>query len=668
MIACLRRCDGAGRWRELAAATAACTTTAPLACVEALCVEARRCLARSPRAVTRAAVFDALRLRAFDGDSGARSAAALVGNSVALCVVIVTAAEGVARRVSRRARDDARDDRAHLVEREAALRLALRVCEAGAFGAVSLARSIVAVAGGREEPARLRRAAILGVTRLSLANVGAFERLAASGVLVSAALDPAVPAVIAEQSVLALVSVCEAPGDARARRRRVDAVLSLLSPFTDLCPDFGAAATLCGGDDDDATTRRRRERCEHTERWDCGRRALVALCRHKGGLALLATEPHGLAGLARAICERRSDARLQFALVETVREVLEPVFVAAERAATEARRPGAPLLLGPFCAVHAAAFFHAGLLHALGALAVSPDRVTVSDCARAVWLRLSRLCRLCLARATVEDWLATEPLRLHALARGDARAVSRCEDLLCALCEDAQVPARLRRALCGEARDDAAARRLRGRAPDVPVPVPVESDALGGGGGSPRRRRRPSQEAQALSEDLAFVAGLRRAALRPWVDLSHTLCAERCSGLSFAQQSDEGDCAATCATRRVLEVALQDSLANDERSFAALLARTKVLETKDWRAWDWRSIDDAVTVLRRGSSLKDSEIRVDAARLRDALKGKFVRRIGGFFRCDSSKPCKASFATLPWFFNKPASQSTTLIVSSKSLL
>ena len=116
------------------------------------------------------------------------------------------------------------------------------------------------------------------------------------------------------------------------------------------------------------------------------------------------------------------------------------------------------------------------------------------------------------------------------------------------------------------------------------------------------------------------------------------------------EQSDasDGDDPFGGSTRLFLEHALASTLHVDDKKFAALLARTKVLATKDWRDWDWEAVAECVDVLRRGSSLDDDEVRVSRGRLSEALRTKFARRLGGFFRCDDDEPDKASFANLKW--------------------
>jgi rapamycin-insensitive companion of mTOR len=68
-----------------------------------------------------------------------------------------------------------------------------------------------------------------------------------------------------------------------------------------------------------------------------------------------------------------------------------------------------------------------------------------------------------------------------------------------------------------------------------------------------------------------------------------------------------------------------------------LIKSTKVLAGKDWIKWDWKAIQDILD-----NQLKNSVV------FTEVLKGKFLRRLGGFFRCDTLEK-GATLAGLPWF-------------------
>lgn len=82
-----------------------------------------------------------------------------------------------------------------------------------------------------------------------------------------------------------------------------------------------------------------------------------------------------------------------------------------------------------------------------------------------------------------------------------------------------------------------------------------------------------------------------------------------------------------------LKHALETEL--DTTMLADQLKKSRVLLDKDWLQWDWETISEILE-----DSLENSH------RLQEALKGKFVKRLGGYFRCDQSE--KGFFAHLEW--------------------
>jgi hypothetical protein len=84
------------------------------------------------------------------------------------------------------------------------------------------------------------------------------------------------------------------------------------------------------------------------------------------------------------------------------------------------------------------------------------------------------------------------------------------------------------------------------------------------------------------------------------------------------------------------------------------ILKTRVTTTKEWSKWDW----DIIVEL-----LEDS--LTNPARLAEAIKGKFVRRICGFYRCSTDE--KGFFAHLPWMpdhvpYLQPACQLHALLL------
>lgn len=56
----------------------------------------------------------------------------------------------------------------------------------------------------------------------------------------------------------------------------------------------------------------------------------------------------------------------------------------------------------------------------------------------------------------------------------------------------------------------------------------------------------------------------------------------------------------------------------------ACIVHRQVLSTKDWRVWDWEVI----------SSLLDGPLATSAAYFAEAMRGKFFKRLCGFFRTE----------------------------------
>jgi hypothetical protein len=81
--------------------------------------------------------------------------------------------------------------------------------------------------------------------------------------------------------------------------------------------------------------------------------------------------------------------------------------------------------------------------------------------------------------------------------------------------------------------------------------------------------------------------------------------------------------------KHALETGLDKTMLEDQ------LKKSKVLLDKDWTKWDWETIREILE-----DSLENS------ARLSEALRGKFIKRLGGYFRCDPGE--KGFFAHLEW--------------------
>ena len=336
----------------------------------------------------------------------------------------------------------------------------------------------------------------------------------------------------------------------------------------------------------------------------------------------------------------------------------------------------------------------------------------MATAAQDLWTALARASRHVLPRATYEHWAARDPLHLRAAVADEPAAAAACDSLLWRLERDADAPARVSRTLRGEKRrerlfhappptggvdeagdlkDSFQARPPPGRracAPDVLTAAAMRRSALRPWGdlkhdpdalwatyaSKPDAPPREPIEARVAAAAARLDRSLLEAhAVRSKADLPHRVSAgsyppegppvapegapnsvsgkldrRRYAGdADRSDDSDDGD-PLSGAAKLVLEHALAPSLHVDEKKFAKLLAESKVLATKDWRDWDWEKVEDVVDVLRRGSSLDDDDVRVERGRLAEALRTKFARRLGGFFRCDTDEPEKATHANLAW--------------------
>ena len=83
-----------------------------------------------------------------------------------------------------------------------------------------------------------------------------------------------------------------------------------------------------------------------------------------------------------------------------------------------------------------------------------------------------------------------------------------------------------------------------------------------------------------------------------------------------------------------LKTAVESGL--DKKMFENQLFKSGVNEKKDWTEWSWETIKEIL----------DDSLQ-NPARLTEALNTKFVKRLGGFFRC-SDEGEKAFFAHLAW--------------------
>ncbi|KAJ1458010.1 hypothetical protein M885DRAFT_514576 [Pelagophyceae sp. CCMP2097] len=585
---------GETTWRAIAEASARDANS----CVDAdLAAAARGALLRSPNALVRSAVLETLLRRCTSSNCVQEL------KKAALVVIVVTSLDGVF--IS--------EQRLRRVESAAALRLALEMLRLdGGPVCGLLARSIGATAASVTAAPRLRAAALVGAAALARRDARAFDAHVGPRCLVEAALSLKVGDAVARLCVLTLIDVAEraaavvlvtdTPDSSSAQncRRRVHDVLSLLQPFTDVYsfkrPIDGAASDV------DADVR---------ARWTGCHRALLTLLRNGAAVAMLASETHGLRALARPLGDAHSDARLQSAIVAALGEAAHPLLVAAEQASA-----GVVTLAAVQAAQLAAALLGRGVVGAVGDLAISPDRPAASIAASALWRRLARLLRLTLPAEAYERWLAEEPLRLHAAAAGKVWSGRRLQRLLDALVRDtADFPANGK----GDACDAQLARRALTH--DAAAFFP-ESDA--------KKKR------HAVSRSVVDLVHLRNASLEPWAHLEAPPAKECMRATMLA----------------MMESSMAGRMKMDSASFNHLLDKTKILSTKEWRKWDWRAIDAAVDAMRRGHGLDDSAVLTGTAEadrvVSDALRSKFVKRLGGFFRCDDIEPNKASFASLPW--------------------
>ena len=106
------------------------------------------------------------------------------------------------------------------------------------------------------------------------------------------------------------------------------------------------------------------------------------------------------------------------------------------------------------------------------------------------------------------------------------------------------------------------------------------------------------------------------------------------SNVMTASSVDESN--ASTRRQRMMEGLKQRlELGVDKKMLETQLSASNVEKVKDWKEWDWDAIND---ILEDGLQ--------SGTRLGEALRGKFIKRLGGYFRCSPEE--KGFFAHIEW--------------------
>ena len=336
------------------------------------------------------------------------------------------------------------------------------------------------------------------------------------------------------------------------------------------------------------------------DRWRTARGALVAALRSFAGLYLLAGDPGALRSVLSLLPDASVRPATQHAVMDAALEAFDPLgpLLALDAAAAEAESAGdggvgvggalrrAPAsLLDPYAALLAGALLHCGLLPGLAALGLRSDRGLAAKANRLLVLTL---------RVARRAFPAKRCAALWAMAPYVDTAIG------------STTPA------------------PPGAPPGIPsLDVSTRAfrtlellSAVGGAAAAPAAPAAPAEEA----EDLAgLVALLARGASAPARAPRASRAAQRAAAHAEVRED---------IRRRVDASGARGSVREH-------IARSNVEATKVWQNWDWARVAEALDALR-----------VSPARLPEALRGKFLRRLGGFYRCQVSD--RAFFAALPW--------------------
>ncbi|GMI10640.1 hypothetical protein TrRE_jg10745 [Triparma retinervis] len=475
-------------------------------------------------------------------------------------------------------------------------------------------RSVVAVAGS---PADNLRPTCMEILRLLLATrTETVSQCNGLRTIMEAVLDPSMKD-YAEALMLSVMFVFSSPHTRRYLRQRLD-ISILFASYTDLDTEGN----------------------ERTNKWKCSDIAITTSMRSFAGIIILSSDPSGIQSLMGLVSDDTVELAVQKAVLKTISGIFQPSLQLNDYLSKKNSNPGgkggssggmqkqrqshillqhhleknarpALNLMDSYSSILCCAFIHAGLPVALTNLCVH-DNSEVSQQA----LRLLADVMVVASRLLPED-LCNEILLMPELTY--------CATIVGGREDSAQI-------------DKANSGGL----------TQVKNE-LGGGRQTGSQIMPQSQQKEmlrALERGAKASAVLRSLAMKlsDNSDISSELLNLKCLGgvvgllrnsNVFTTSIDEDH---VSSRRERMMSGLRESLelGMNKRMLESQLNNSGVEKSKDWREWEWETIGDI---------LEDS-LAKDSNRLADAMKNKFVKRLGGFFRCSSEQ--KGFFAHMEW--------------------
>ncbi|ETV97011.1 hypothetical protein, variant 1 [Aphanomyces invadans] len=489
-------------------------------------------------------------------------------------------------------------------ERIQALKVVRRFMDIDALQVpTSVVRSIVAIANHKED--NLRRVALETLRELAIANVSVVMQCNGMKTLVDCILDPTCQD-IAEALLMTLIYLINEPANRNLIHSFVN-VQVLLAPFTDT--------------DSPAGTERR-------QRWTASRNAIVMMMRSWTGILVLTANPQGLRALVRMLEQPVGDD-VKKVVLATICDIfytnapLDKNGNDIDRSQMDPTKAGLAMSDKPIVSTHGGtnlldnymvlvllSLGHCGLLEALVALGTCANRSALAEPAIEL---LSEVLHLS-ARLLPDQHCAM----LLALPQLVATTAYSKVDYLADL--QSKPP------------EDRGEREHAIRASEMLAELARAVGASSSSGGLVTRQNPSTVNGVHLASELL------RGTNRPL------------HNFNVHSQRD--------SAREMLVYDLKVHLDNqmDDHTFRDLLMhKSRVLYGKDWFRWNW----DIISELLEGPL-------TNPARLSEAMKTKFFKRVSGFFRCDNSD--KGFFAGLPWTpdyvpYLRPACQMYTLLLN-----
>ncbi|CAK4241874.1 unnamed protein product [Aphanomyces euteiches] len=360
---------------------------------------------------------------------------------------------------------------------------------------------------------------------------------------------------------------------------------------------------------------------ERRQRWTAARNAVVTMMRSWTGILLLTSNPQGLGALVQML-EHPVGDDVKKAVLATICDIFyttSPLdkngndvdWASMSKPNKVVAATGANNLLDNYMVMVLLSMLHCGLLKALVALGTCANRSSLAEPAIEL---LSEILHMS-ARLLPDEHCTT----LLALPQLVATTAYSQVDFLSDL--QSKPP------------EDRSQRELAIRSSEMLAELAHAVGASSSSGGLASRQSSHSQTVNGVHLASELLRGTNRP-LHNYNNLSRDSAREM---LVFD-----------------LKVYLDNQM--DDHTFREMLMhKCRVLQGKDWFKWNW----DIISELLEGPL-------TNPARLSEAIKTKFFKRVSGFFRCDSTD--KGYFAGLPWTpdyvpYLRPACQMYTLLLN-----